>query len=144
MNQRYLLFLFLLAFLLGCQVQNESAFAIREAFDVSNIETTFLITDELLPNKEIIKSPKPFTFPKGKMLVLPDSFAHPQMTLHTEKFIDSSYTQGMVVIQNDSLIYEAYFRGQTAATPRIIWSVTKSYVSALMGIALAEGHIKSI
>ncbi|MEM1119792.1 MAG: serine hydrolase, partial [Bacteroidota bacterium] len=130
--------------LLGCKVKNESALTIREAFDVANIEATFLKTDELLPHKEITKSPNPFTFPKGTALVLPDSFAHPQMTFHTETFIDSSYTQGMVVIQNDSLVYEDYFRGQTAATPRIIWSVTKSYVSALMGIALSEGYIKSI
>ncbi|MEM9723351.1 MAG: serine hydrolase [Bacteroidota bacterium] len=124
--------------------QDTSPLTIRQAFDVANIETTFLQTEELLPHKDIPQSPHPFIFPGGTPIHLPDSFALAQMAFGTEKYLDSSFTQGLIVIQDDSLVYEKYGRGQTASTPRIIWSVTKSYVSALMGIAIEEGHIESI
>lgn len=42
------------------------------------------------------------------------------------------------------MAYEQYFRGNNQATKCISWSVGKSVVSALFGIAVAEGKIKSI
>lgn len=48
------------------------------------------------------------------------------------------------MLQNDSLVFEQYYKGQTESTRHISWSVAKSVVSALFGIAMEEGYIKSI
>ena len=63
---------------------------------------------------------------------------------NTIKYIDSSYTQGFLVLQNDSVSHESYYLGQKKDTRHISWSVAKSFVSALMGITIEEGYIKSI
>ncbi|WP_028590429.1 serine hydrolase domain-containing protein [Paenibacillus massiliensis] len=51
---------------------------------------------------------------------------------------------GIVVMQGGEKVYEGYFDGYTADDSIHIASVTKSIVSALIGIALDKGDIESI
>ncbi len=51
---------------------------------------------------------------------------------------------GIIVQKNSITEYENYFNGYTAATTFHVFSVTKSIVSLLIGIALDRGYIKSI
>jgi CubicO group peptidase (beta-lactamase class C family) len=63
-----------------------------------------------------------------------------------EKIINSSYnnTTGIIVLKNGKTLYENYFNEYTAANNLHVASVTKSIFSALIGIAIENGHIKSI
>ena len=63
-----------------------------------------------------------------------------------EKIVNSSYsnTTGIVVQKNGNIVYEKYFNEYTAAQAVHIASVTKSIISALIGIAIEQGHIKSV
>jgi CubicO group peptidase (beta-lactamase class C family) len=63
-----------------------------------------------------------------------------------EKIINSSYnnTAGIIVLKNGKTLYENYFNEYTASNAVHIASVTKSIISALIGIAIENGHIKSI
>ncbi len=63
-----------------------------------------------------------------------------------EKIINSSYNNitGIIVLKNDKTLYENYFNGYTAANAVHVASVTKSIFSALIGIAIDNGYIKSI
>jgi CubicO group peptidase (beta-lactamase class C family) len=63
-----------------------------------------------------------------------------------EKLISTGYnnTAGIIVLKNGKTVYENYFNEYTATNPVHIASVTKSIVSALIGIAIDQGHIKSI
>jgi len=45
---------------------------------------------------------------------------------------------------NGKLAFEKYYQGNDASTQAISWSVGKSFVSALIGFALADGSIKSL
>ncbi|NGZ74568.1 serine hydrolase domain-containing protein [Saccharibacillus alkalitolerans] len=62
-----------------------------------------------------------------------------------ESLIKSDYknTAGIVVMQDGEQVYESYFDGYTFDDSLHVASVTKSVVSALIGIALDKGHIKS-
>jgi CubicO group peptidase (beta-lactamase class C family) len=100
--------------------------------------------DENLPSKKIIKSGKPFVFPRIKNIELPQEFQHNGNNYNILEYIDSSYTQGFLIIKNDTILYENYWRGQNEDIQHISWSMAKSYVSALFGIAIEEGYIKSI
>ena len=53
-------------------------------------------------------------------------------------------TQGVLIVQNDSIVYEQCTGDITPDKIAGVFSVTKSVTSLLCGIAVDEGHIKSI
>ena len=83
-------------------------------------------------------------FPAKSGFELPSTFDTGRAPMGISTFLDESYTTGLLVLQDDSLAYEAYYRGHSAETTQIVWSVSKSFLSALFGIAVEEGHIKDI
>ena len=117
---------------------------VQNAFKMENIGYTFIHMDEYFPIQEVKKSNQPHQFPKVENIQLPKEFQYKGITFDTKKFLDSSSTQGLLVIQNDSIVYEQYFRGQEKTTRHISWSMAKSAISTLFGIAIEEGHIESI
>ena len=46
--------------------------------------------------------------------------------------------------KDDKVVFEQYWRGNTAETPWTAWSVSKSFTSALVGVAVHDGAIASI
>lgn len=63
-----------------------------------------------------------------------------------EKTINSDYNNitGIIVLKNGKTLYENYYNGYTANDTVHVASVTKSVFSALIGIAIDNGYIKSI
>ena len=57
---------------------------------------------------------------------------------------DYSNIAGMVVLKDGKTLYENYFNECTAASRIHVYSVSKSIVSILIGIAIDKGYIKSI
>jgi CubicO group peptidase (beta-lactamase class C family) len=51
---------------------------------------------------------------------------------------------GLLVVKNGYLIAEGYFNGGTVEQKARVQSVTKSYTSALVGIALDQGYLSSV
>jgi CubicO group peptidase (beta-lactamase class C family) len=50
----------------------------------------------------------------------------------------------LLVVRNGDLVLERYFGDATAATPMKSWSVAKSHVSAIVGVALERGELGSL
>jgi CubicO group peptidase (beta-lactamase class C family) len=117
---------------------------LKEVLDLKKIAHSYLNMQDYFPTKSVEKATIPFVFSKIKNKELPINFIHNGTTYNTLKFIDSSYTQGFIFIQNDTIQYENYWRGQKEDSKHISWSMSKSYVSALFGIAIEEGYIKNI
>jgi CubicO group peptidase (beta-lactamase class C family) len=61
-----------------------------------------------------------------------------------EDLLDKSRTVAFLVIRNDSLIYSRYQKGYGDSSLFSSYSMAKSFVSALTGIALREGYIRSL
>ncbi len=59
-----------------------------------------------------------------------------------EDFLNESNTVAFLIVRNDTLIYEYYADKYDTASFLTSFSVNKSVVSALMGIAMDEGFIK--
>lgn len=57
---------------------------------------------------------------------------------------DYSNIAGMVVLKDGKTVYENYLNGCTADSRFHLFSVTKSIMSILIGIAIDKGHIKSV
>jgi CubicO group peptidase (beta-lactamase class C family) len=79
---------------------------------------------------------------------------HPYPFIESEKptyyktFLDTnlaeSNTFSFLVIRNDSILYENYWQGVNRQTLLPTFSVSKSFVSTLVAIALKDGAIKSL
>lgn len=61
-----------------------------------------------------------------------------------DKFMQRTDTVAFLVIQNDVLLYEGYFNGYDHDATVTSFSIAKSWVSALAGIAIDEGYIDSL
>ena len=88
-------------------------------------------------------------FKPGQIKNLPETFSHKNQTYHLEDWLKSHWTTGLVILKVESttnarLLFESYYLGNTRETKTISWSVGKSVVSALIGIAISEGKIKSV
>jgi len=61
-----------------------------------------------------------------------------------EDFLVASQTTSFIIIQDDAMQYEGYFNGYERDSIVTSFSVAKSFVSALVGIAIDEGAIGGV
>lgn len=64
--------------------------------------------------------------------------------LGLEEALESTSTNALVVVKDGNIVYETYRNGSDENTRFLTFSVAKSYVSTLIGLALADGAIKSL
>ena len=56
---------------------------------------------------------------------------------------ESTRRQSLILMRNGAIVYEAYFNGSRASDSNNIASVSKSMLSALVGIAIERGYFQS-
>jgi CubicO group peptidase (beta-lactamase class C family) len=99
----------------------------------------------IFPERKLTASPDPFLFaadPSKESLVRETFQVNPKIG-ELDSFLADTGTQAFLVIQNDTIIYERYF-GETRRDSLVTsFSIAKSFDSALIGIAIEEGYIKS-
>lgn len=63
-----------------------------------------------------------------------------------EKIINNSYsnTAAIIVVKNGKTVYENYYNDYISTDTVHVFSVTKSIISILIGIAIDKGYIKSV
>ncbi len=76
----------------------------------------------------------------------PQGSRYGRLTLSAEQeaTLMKNHTVGFLLVQNDSVIHEQYWNGWDADSVSNSFSVAKSYVSVLTGIAMKEGRIASV
>lgn len=109
------------------------------------------ITDYLVFDLDIIDKPDTaFIFPQSdQALLLPSpsdwvTGKHVSKRQDFETFLRRTGTVSFLIIKNDSILYENYFHNYRQSTAAQVFSITKSLVSALVGIAIEEGYITDI
>ena len=99
------------------------------------------------PKKELHHSPEPFYFTDGtqaQSLHLPKTVSGRNKTSYTfEGALKKTGTIAFLVIRNDSILYQWYRPNKDKSTITTSFSMSKSFISALIGIAISEGYIKS-
>jgi CubicO group peptidase (beta-lactamase class C family) len=61
-----------------------------------------------------------------------------------DSLLNNTSTRSFLVIRNDSVLYEKYFRGYKCSDISTVFSVSKSVTSLMVGIAIDDGYIKDI
>lgn len=90
-----------------------------------------------LASDSLYKSPKPYFYVYA-------SKQNEKLSAFLDTNLLNTYSYSFLVIKNDSIVYEKYFDGIENTTLMPSFSVAKSFVSTLVGIALQEGKIKSL
>lgn len=102
--------------------------------------------NEKFDNLPVHKGDPTFYFTEGtpaNELQIPSLFDPGSKTRSLESFLEKKKTVAFLAIRNDTLLYENYFYGYDSSTIVPSFSVSKSVVSALMGIAIDEGYVYS-
>jgi CubicO group peptidase (beta-lactamase class C family) len=90
------------------------------------------------------RAAKPAPFEAGEPLELPATFEFEGQRLETAQFLAEMETTGLLVLRDGRIVFERYWLGNDASTQAASWSVGKSFVSALVGMAIGEGAIGSV
>lgn len=61
-----------------------------------------------------------------------------------DAFVLRTRTTGLLVLEGDAIVHERYRLGADASSRFTSWSMAKSVVSTLVGVALAEGRIRRL
>jgi CubicO group peptidase (beta-lactamase class C family) len=112
-------------------------------YDEDKIVGNFLSMYQSFNATEIPASNEPFEFPVA-LQSLPNTFLYKAKTKALADFLVDTNTTGLLVIKNGHIVSEDYWLGHAQDKQHISFSVAKSFVSALLGIAIEEGHITSI
>lgn len=105
------------------------------------------------PFREVNASPAPFRFTRDpsveqKYACVFDTIEYPYYgrpkMADFDSFLASLHTTAFIVIKDDVILYEKYFHGHSRDSIERTFSISKSVTSALVGIAVDEGLIRSI
>lgn len=99
--------------------------------------------EQIFPVATVHRAGPAFHF-EEKPTQLPVSFTFHGKTQTLDAFLDETVTTSLIVVKDDAIIYEKYFRGNTRDSRATSFSVAKSFTSALVGLALADGFIDSV
>jgi CubicO group peptidase (beta-lactamase class C family) len=86
------------------------------------------------PVRDFDRAPRP----------LPASYDFAGEARDLAAFLDRTVTTGLLVVHRGAITHEDYRLGADATSPFTSWSVAKSVISALIGIAVEEGTIGSL
>lgn len=75
---------------------------------------------------------------------LPETFTYKGNKVSIEDFLKETSTTSLLVIKDQTITFEEYYQGTGEYDQRISWSMAKSFISALFGIAVHEGDIPDL
>lgn len=104
----------------------------------------FCRMNELVAARPMAPSTVPRTWEAGAPIGLPEAFEFMGATLNASRLLTDTDTAALLVVKDGVIRYERY---TLTGGPHVNWlsmSVAKSFISALVGIALAEGLIGDI
>ncbi len=105
-------------------------------YNFSNMDT--LLFSDILPRKGREHQWRIDTSP------LPELYSDRGINKSVSSMLQELQTTALIIVKDGTIVFEDYYKGTTLEERRISWSISKSFVSALTGLALANGDIKDV
>ena len=99
--------------------------------------------DQVFPYRTVARTGAVWMFGQDPR-PLPEVYAHQGRDHDLQTFLDRTATTGLLVVHRGDIVHEEYRLGADEASRFTSWSIAKSVLSAMIGIAVEEGHIDSI
>lgn len=112
-------------------------------FEPSRLSENFRNMDQKFPSKRVSTGDEIFLLEKA-VENLPDEYLYLGELHSVSEFIEETGTTGLLVSKGNKILFEAYYNGYEENDRMMSWSVSKSLISALIGIAIEDGDIKDI
>ena len=109
-------------------------------FSQELIVENFSSMDRLFLSRELVTS-APVVEWEENLVDLPESYLFNGQSKNLQEFLEATSTTSLLVVANDKITFEEYYLGTEPGDRRISWSVAKSFLSALFGIAVYEEKI---
>ncbi len=137
------LFLVSLAASLALYPQIKRVYQVLTLFESENIVENFRSMDQIFDIKTVSRGDEVNVL-NNTPGQLPETYHYQGEEKSIQDFLEDTWTTGFIVLKDGNILYEEYFLGNQEDTKVISWSVSKSIVSALVGIAIDDGYIKDI
>lgn len=112
-------------------------------FSESNRVENFRSMDGVIPYKAISAGAGSWEFAQDPR-PLPETYTFEGQTRDLSAFLNDTSTTGLIIVRDGAITFEDYYLGADASSPFTSWSMAKSVLSALIGIAIEEGSIQSL
>lgn len=120
-----------------------SPWTMLRLFDADVRVANFRQMEHIFPARELPPSATPQPFPRAER-PLPGYYEFDGATRMVSDFLVRTQTTGLLVLRDGVIVREEYRMGASADTRFTSWSLAKSVVATLAGIALKEGAIRSL
>jgi len=116
---------------------------VKSLFDADKIVYNFSHMDEVLFSSDL---PRSGTVDEWQydLKPLPETYADRDIIRTTANMLVKLQTTALVVVKDGTVVFEDYYKDTDKDDLRISWSMSKSFVSALTGLAVKNGDIESI
>jgi hypothetical protein len=104
---------------------------------------TFQHMDEMFASRRVQAGGEVWKIPSAPVSITA-KFEFKGASYGLEEFLEKTFTNALLVIKDGRIVQEIYRNSSDEKTTFISFSMAKSFVSALLGIALSEGKIKSL
>ena len=132
-----------LAFAAFVWLRQTPAWAGITLFWESHRVENFHAMDRVFPDRPVPRGDSDWAFDRAPA-PLPATYVFDGAPRDLPAFLDRTETTGLVVVHRGAITHEEYRQGADETSPFTSWSMAKSVLSALIGIAVEEGHIESI
>ncbi len=112
-------------------------FMIPKPFDIVKPEF-------ILPTAKVPASDEPLPFSRNEVDLSDITYEWRGRHKTVEQYINTTQTDAFIFLRDGEIVFEDYSNGWSAEVRNPSWSVTKSFTSALVGIAWKEGKIDSV
>ena len=138
--------IFVCFFLVSCSnnINEERVAFVYSLFSGSEQSQYFGRITEMFPISTLEKSDSPLVFKNAPLVDLPATFAFNGNQIDVEKYLSRSDTSALLILQDGEITYENYWLTGRKDQPWLSMSVSKSFISALIGIAIDQGYIRSV
>ena len=108
------------------------------------LRSRFGAIDEVFATRVVDASTDPYPLPWAASPLGEVSYEVDGQSHSVDDFMRRNHAVGLIVVHRGQIVLERYDTAQAQDRAWISFSVTKSVVSLLVGIAIAEGHIGSV
>lgn len=136
----------LLAVLGACSEPREGVVEARRAVETYPLSAvTFRAMDAFFPTVTVRRGERISALPQGAQALSGDTLVDlGDGAVTLERALRRTDTNALLVVKDGEIVYERYLNGSDASSRFIGWSMSKSIVSLLVGIAIDEGYIGGI
>ncbi len=137
-------YLIIACFLVSACGKVERLTLVTSLFSGAEQYENFNRIDDIFPVNYLTPAEEILILEEGEPIELPESFNYLDQKINTQDFLVKTDTVALLILKDGRIAYEEYWLTGGKEQQWISMSVAKSFISALVGIAIEEDYISSI